>query len=241
MSIAAEMQNAIRSFRSLIDFDAPRGGQAYARSNARGTGPRTTMKRRSPHRRAGKPIRRHATLAGDRPPRYDKKNGSCYRRVSGFPSPSFAQPNARGGQALALRDIPPGPDGSLSRLRMHNHESTITSAFVDILRPMRATWKVHEEVCPYRSARLRPDVFITEERRKPIPIEIKIDDDDEGESQARKHLGQILGDAYDAALAENASQLKLFADEDAAYQTQASAVGSTSVPSPAAVGGGSKP
>ena len=121
---------------------------------------------------------------------------------------------------------------------MHNHESTITSAFVDILRPMRATWKVHEEVCPYRSARLRPDVFITEEGRKPIPIEIKIDDDDEGESQARKHLGQILGDAYDAALAENASQLKLFADEDAAYQTQASAVGSTSVPSPAAVGGG---
>ena len=123
---------------------------------------------------------------------------------------------------------------------MHNHESTITSAFVDILRPMRATWNVHEEVCPYRSARLRPDVFITEEGRKPIPIEIKIDDDDEGEAQAKKHLGQILGDAYDAALAENASQLKLFADEDAAYQTQASAVGSTSVPSPAAVGGGSK-
>ena len=121
---------------------------------------------------------------------------------------------------------------------MHNHESTITSAFVDILRPMRATWKVHEEVCPYRSARLRPDVFITEEGRKPIPIEIKIDDDDEGESQARKHLGQILGDAYDAALAENASQLKLFADEDAAYQTLASAVGSTSAPNPAAVGGG---
>ena len=116
---------------------------------------------------------------------------------------------------------------------MHNHESTITSAFVDILRPMRATWRGHEEVRPYRSAKLRPDVFITEEGRKPIPIEIKIDDDDEGESQARKHLGQILGDAYDAALeeslAENERQLGLFAE-----------VGSPLVPGTAAVGGGGR-
>ena len=127
---------------------------------------------------------------------------------------------------------------------MHNHESTITSAFVDILRPMRATWRVHEEVRPYRSAKLRPDVFITEEGRKPIPIEIKIDDDDEGESQARKHLGQILGDAYDAALeeslAENERQLALFADADAAYQTPASAVDSPLAPGTAAVGGGGR-
>ena len=123
---------------------------------------------------------------------------------------------------------------------MNNHETVITSAFVEILRPMRATWNVYEEIQPYRSSRLRPDVFITEEGRKPIPIEIKIDDDDEGEAQAKTHLGQLVGETYDAALAEDVSQLKLFADEDAVYQAQ-TAVGEASVPAPAAVGGGQKP
>ena len=119
---------------------------------------------------------------------------------------------------------------------MNNHETVITSAFVDILRPMRATWNVYEEIQPYRSSRLRPDVFITEEGRKPIPIEIKIDDDDEGEAQAKTHLGQLFGETYDAALTEDVSQLKLFADEDAVYQAR-TPVGEASVPALAAVGG----
>ena len=55
------------------------------------------------------PVPRHATIAGDRPPRYGEKNGPSYRRAwalgchtrmaSGFPSPC----NDRGGQAPALR------------------------------------------------------------------------------------------------------------------------------------------
>ena len=48
---------------------------------------------------------RHAALAGDRPPRYDKNNAflSSWGGGKTCPSPSFARSNDRGGQAPALR------------------------------------------------------------------------------------------------------------------------------------------
>ena len=49
--------------------------------------------------REGSP--RHATIAGDRPPRYGEKNAPSYRRARACPSPC----NDREGQALALRGL----------------------------------------------------------------------------------------------------------------------------------------
>ena len=67
------------------------------------------------------PVPRHApvyqTLAGDRPPRYGNrtvswaKNGPPPRRARACPSPCCGLPNARGGQAPALRE----PDGFLEQ------------------------------------------------------------------------------------------------------------------------------
>ena len=108
---------------------------------------------------------------------------------------------------------------------MNNHETTIRPHFAALIRPMRSTWKVNEEIRPYRSARLQPDIFITEEGRKPIPIELKIDNKKEVEEQTREHLGQVLGDKYDEAseqISENREQLLLFNDENFENDTTAS-------------------
>ena len=60
------------------------------------------------------PVPRHAAvyqmIAGDRPPRYgnrtvsEPKNGPLHRRARACPSPCRGLPNARGGQAPALRE-----------------------------------------------------------------------------------------------------------------------------------------
>ena len=108
---------------------------------------------------------------------------------------------------------------------MNNHETTIRPHFAALIRPMRSTWKVYEEIRPYRTAKLRPDVFITEEGRKPIPIELKIDNERDVEDQTQEHLGQILGEKYDEAseqISENHGQLSLFADENFGYDTTVS-------------------
>ena len=66
-----------------------RGGQAPA---LREKTPRVTVGRG--------PVPRHATIAGDRPPRYGRKNAAPSRRARACPSPSFAQSNNRGGNPL---------------------------------------------------------------------------------------------------------------------------------------------
>ena len=108
---------------------------------------------------------------------------------------------------------------------MNNHETTIRPHFAALIRPMRSTWKVYEEIRPYSSARLQPDIFITEESRQPIPIELKIDNKKEVEEQTKKHLGQVLGERYDEAskqVSENPAQMSLFTDESLGYDTTAS-------------------
>lgn len=109
---------------------------------------------------------------------------------------------------------------------MNNHETTIRPHFAALIRPMRSTWKVYEEIRPYRTARLQPDVFITEEGRKPIPIELKIDNEREVEEQTQEHLGQILGEKYDEKaseqISENQGQLSLFTDENFGYDATVS-------------------
>ena len=117
----------------------------WATERSRGTGPRATKKimpaSKNATRTVGRgPVPRHAsvyrTIAGDRPPRYEKNNatplyrscaGLCgsgvpapdpvvirrsqtteaepplHRRARACPSPCLGLPNARGGQAPALR------------------------------------------------------------------------------------------------------------------------------------------
>ena len=77
MSIAVEAQNALRSFRSLICFDARRVFFI-------------------------KDLKRHLLMmvnAGDRPPRYGRRKAAFHRRARACPSPC----HDRGGQAPALR------------------------------------------------------------------------------------------------------------------------------------------
>ena len=90
--------------------------------HSRGTGPRATIRNARPHRSAracpSPAFARTPTIAGDRPPRYDKKR-PLHRSARACPSPSSAHSNARGRQAPALRahrDREGSPTGKASRL-----------------------------------------------------------------------------------------------------------------------------
>ena len=79
---------------------------------------------------------------------------------------------------------------------MANSENTITSAFVDALRPMREAWTVNEQITrPFLNATQKPDVIVTERGRNPVVIEVKVDGDTPnltGEMQAAAHFGMLL-------------------------------------------------
>ncbi len=79
---------------------------------------------------------------------------------------------------------------------MPNSENTITSAFVNVLRPMREAWNVDEQITkPFLNATKKPDVIVTEAGRNPVVIEVKIDGDTPnltGVRQANAHFGMLL-------------------------------------------------
>ena len=79
---------------------------------------------------------------------------------------------------------------------MPNSENTITSAFVNVLRPMRDAWRVDEQITkPFLNATQKPDVIVTETGRNPIVIEVKIDGPTpnlSGMAQAEAHFGMLL-------------------------------------------------
>lgn len=81
---------------------------------------------------------------------------------------------------------------------MLNKEDLITTAFVNILRPMRATWTLRQRPSrPFVENEKEPDVIITEPKRDPIAIEDKVDNerspDFRGEEQLKNHyLGKTL-------------------------------------------------
>ncbi|MDE0636084.1 MAG: hypothetical protein OXI43_09595 [Candidatus Poribacteria bacterium] len=79
---------------------------------------------------------------------------------------------------------------------MANSENTITSAFVNVLRPMRDAWRVDEQITkPFLNATQKPDVIVTETGRNPIVIEVKIDGatpNFSGMPQAEAHFGMLL-------------------------------------------------
>ncbi len=79
---------------------------------------------------------------------------------------------------------------------MANSENTITSAFVNVLRPMREAWRVDEQITkPFLNATQRPDVIVTETGRNPVVIEVKIDGKTpnlSGMTQAEAHFGMLL-------------------------------------------------
>ncbi len=79
---------------------------------------------------------------------------------------------------------------------MANSENTITSAFVNVLRPMRNAWRVDEQITkPFLNATQKPDVIVTETGRNPVVIEVKIDGKTPnltGLIQAEAHFGMLL-------------------------------------------------
>ena len=83
--------------------------------------------------------------------------------------------------------------------RQHtNSEDTITTLFVEILMPMSATWRIHEQTTkPLVENQRKPDVIIQTVERYPMAVEVKIDykrgSNETGEKQAREHyLGKTL-------------------------------------------------
>ena len=84
--------------------------------------------------------------------------------------------------------------------RQHtNSEDTITTLFVEILMPMSATWRIHEQTTkPLVENQGKPDVIIRTVERYPMAVEVKIDykrgPNETGEKQAREqYLGKTLG------------------------------------------------
>ena len=90
---------------------------------------------------------------------------------------------------------------------MPNSENTITSAFVNVLRPMRETWSVNEQITrPFLNATQKPDVIVTEKGRNPVVIEVKVDGDTpnlSGETQAEAHFGMLLDPSVFTGLTYN--------------------------------------
>ena len=79
---------------------------------------------------------------------------------------------------------------------MANSENTITTVFVNVLRHMRETWNVNEQITkPFLNATQKPDVIVTETGRNPIVIEVKVDGNTpnlSGMPQAEAHFGRLL-------------------------------------------------
>ncbi len=81
---------------------------------------------------------------------------------------------------------------------MLNKEDLITSAFVNILRPMRAAWILKQRPSkPFIENNREPDVIISEAKRDPVAIEDKVDNergpDLSGEGQLKDYyLGKTL-------------------------------------------------
>jgi len=84
--------------------------------------------------------------------------------------------------------------------RQHtNSEDTITTLFVEILMPMSATWRIHEQTTkPLVENQAKPDAIIRTVERYPMAVEVKIDykrgPNETGEKQAcEQYLGKTLG------------------------------------------------
>ena len=81
---------------------------------------------------------------------------------------------------------------------MPNKEDLITTAFVNMLRPMRPTWTLKQRPSrPFIENNKEPDVLVTEPKRNPIAIEDKVDNergaDISGEEQLKdRYLGKTL-------------------------------------------------
>ena len=79
-----------------------------------------------------------------------------------------------------------------------NSEDTITTLFVEILMPMSATWRIHEQTTrPLVENQRKPDIIIQTVERYPMAVEVKIDykrgPNETGENQAReRYLGKTL-------------------------------------------------
>ena len=90
---------------------------------------------------------------------------------------------------------------------MPNSENTITSVFVNVLRPMRGAWSVNEQITkPFLNATQKPDVIVTEKGRNPVVIEVKVDGDTpnfSGQTQAEAHFGMLLDPGIFSGLAYN--------------------------------------
>ena len=90
---------------------------------------------------------------------------------------------------------------------MANSEDTITSAFVNVLRPMRDAWSVYEQITrPFLNATQKPDVIVTEKVRNPVVIEVKVDRDTPnftGKEQAEAHFGRVLDPSIFTGLTYN--------------------------------------
>ena len=90
---------------------------------------------------------------------------------------------------------------------MANSENTITSAFVNVLRPMRDAWSINEQITrPFLNATQKPDVIVTEKGRNPVVIEVKVDGDIPnftGKLQAEAHFGMLLDPSLFTGLTYN--------------------------------------
>ena len=90
---------------------------------------------------------------------------------------------------------------------MPNSENTITSAFVNVLRPMRDAWRINEQITrPFLNATQKPDVIVTEKGRNPVVIEVKVDGDTPnftGKGQAEAHFGMLLDPSVFSGLTYN--------------------------------------
>lgn len=90
---------------------------------------------------------------------------------------------------------------------MANSENTITTVFVNILRNMRESWSVNEQITrPFLNATKKPDAIVTEAGRNPIVIEVKIDGGTpnlSGEMQAEAHFGMLLDPSVFTGLTYN--------------------------------------
>lgn len=78
---------------------------------------------------------------------------------------------------------------------MPNNENTLTVAFLNVLRPMRHSWRVTAHpIRPFHENQKEPDAVITEPKRNAIAIEVKVDGerspDASGEAQL---LNDCLG------------------------------------------------
>ena len=86
---------------------------------------------------------------------------------------------------------------------MPNNENTLTVAFLNVLRPMRRSWRVTAHpIRPFHENQKEPDAVITEPKRNAIAIEVKVDGerspDASGEAQLLNDcLGKTLKQSHE--------------------------------------------